>query len=109
MWQMRVSLVQLQCILFSKFQTLSASSSSKTSQRCNQLENLKMIISIQTAMDLIVAGCSMMIGFGFYALMVSVLCSVAFLHHVRAAPPGPFVLISSRRLFFCSFSANQSL
>ncbi|KAF8052017.1 hypothetical protein N665_1629s0004 [Sinapis alba] len=85
-----------------KVSALSASSSSKTSQRCNQLENLKMIISIQTAMDVIVACFSMMVGFGFYALIVSVLCSVAFLHHVRAAPPGPFVLISSRRLFFFS-------
>ncbi|KAG2253673.1 hypothetical protein Bca52824_083809 [Brassica carinata] len=68
-----------------------------TSQRCNQLENVKMIISIQTAMDLIVAGFSLMFGFGFYALIVSVLCFVSFLHHVRAAPPSASVLISSRR------------
>ncbi|XP_059288977.1 LOW QUALITY PROTEIN: uncharacterized protein LOC132042460 [Lycium ferocissimum] len=60
------------------------------------MENLKMIISIHTAMDLIVA-VFLMIGFGFYALIVSVLCSVAFLHHVRAAPPSPSVLISSWR------------
>ncbi|CAF2191588.1 unnamed protein product [Brassica rapa] len=56
-----------------------------------------MIISIQTAMDLIVAGFSLMFGFGLYALIAAVLCSVAFLHHVRSAPPSASVLISSRR------------
>ncbi|RID55579.1 hypothetical protein BRARA_G02832 [Brassica rapa] len=98
MWQMRVSLVQVQHILFSKFPPSASSSSTKfISQRCNQLENLKMIISIQTAMDLIVAGFSLMFGFGLYALIAAVLCSVAFLHHVRSAPPSASVLISSRR------------
>ncbi|KAL0701219.1 hypothetical protein Bca4012_057341 [Brassica carinata] len=56
-----------------------------------------MITSIQTAMDLIIAGFSLMIGFGSYALIVSVLCSVAFLRNVKTALPGPSVLISSRK------------
>ncbi|CAN8238957.1 unnamed protein product [Cochlearia groenlandica] len=55
------------------------------------------IISIQTAMDLIVAGFSLMFGFGLFALIASVLCSVAFFHHVRASPSDPTVFISRRR------------
>ncbi|XP_024012300.1 uncharacterized protein LOC112086778 [Eutrema salsugineum] len=55
------------------------------------------IISIQTVMDLIVAGFSLMIGFGFFALIASVLCSVAFLHHLRASPSEPSILTSRRR------------
>ncbi|XP_048592660.1 uncharacterized protein LOC125576493 [Brassica napus] len=43
-----------------------------------------MWISVQTAMDLIVAGISLMIGLGFFALIASILCSVAFFHHVKA-------------------------
>ncbi|ANM59443.1 hypothetical protein AtNW77_Chr1g0069871 [Arabidopsis thaliana] len=55
------------------------------------------IMSIQTAMDLIVAGVSLMIGFGFFALIASVLCSVAFFHHVKAATPISTALTSHRR------------
>ncbi|CAF1905404.1 hypothetical protein YC2023_016284 [Brassica napus] len=54
------------------------------------------IISIQTAMDLIVAGFSLMIGFGIFAIIASVLCSVVFIHHVREVPSNPS-LLSSRR------------
>ncbi|KAF8095757.1 hypothetical protein N665_0323s0023 [Sinapis alba] len=43
------------------------------------------IISVQTAMDLVVAGISLMIGLGFFALIASILCSVAFFHHVNKA------------------------
>ncbi|KAF8108269.1 hypothetical protein N665_0112s0026 [Sinapis alba] len=55
------------------------------------------IISIQTAMDLIVAGFSLMIGFGIFAIIASVLCSVVFIHHVRDAPSDPSLLSSRRR------------
>ncbi|CAA7053565.1 unnamed protein product [Microthlaspi erraticum] len=55
------------------------------------------IMSIQAAMDLIVAGFSLMIGFGFFALIASVLCSITFLHHARAAPSELAVLASRRR------------
>ncbi|XP_019059038.1 PREDICTED: uncharacterized protein LOC109117029 [Tarenaya hassleriana] len=46
---------------------------------------LLMAMGLQTAMDLIVAGVSLMIGLGFFALVASILCSAAFLHHARAA------------------------
>ncbi|KAF8088758.1 hypothetical protein N665_0530s0013 [Sinapis alba] len=42
------------------------------------------IISVQTAMDLIVAGISLMIGLGFFAFITTILCSLAFFHHAKS-------------------------
>ncbi|KVH96337.1 uncharacterized protein LOC112528207 [Cynara cardunculus var. scolymus] len=41
-------------------------------------------VSIQLLMDLIVAGISLMIGFGIFAFIASILCSAAFFHNVKA-------------------------
>lgn len=44
---------------------------------------------LMTLMDLIVAGISLMVGLGFFALIASILCSVAFFHHAKAASSWP--------------------
>ncbi|KAB2614240.1 hypothetical protein D8674_037327 [Pyrus ussuriensis x Pyrus communis] len=40
--------------------------------------------SIQSLLDLAVAGISMMVGLGIFALIASILCSAAFLHTATA-------------------------
>ncbi|XP_057542658.1 uncharacterized protein LOC130821066 [Amaranthus tricolor] len=41
------------------------------------------LMSIQSLLDLIVAGISLMIGFGIFAFIASVLCSAAFFQHAQ--------------------------
>ncbi|KAL9225830.1 hypothetical protein vseg_001710 [Gypsophila vaccaria] len=41
------------------------------------------VVSMQSIMDLIVAGISLIIGLGIFAFIASVLCSAAFLHHAK--------------------------
>ncbi|KAI3512586.1 hypothetical protein L1887_19902 [Cichorium endivia] len=40
-------------------------------------------VSIQLLMDLTVAGISLMIGFGIFAFVASILCSAAFFHNAK--------------------------
>ncbi|KAK6242555.1 hypothetical protein SCA6_007944 [Theobroma cacao] len=40
-------------------------------------------LSLQSIIDLVVAGISLMIGLGIFAFIASVLCSAAFLHHAK--------------------------
>ena len=40
-------------------------------------------LSVQSLMDLVVAGISLMIGLGIFAFIASILCSAAFLHHAK--------------------------
>ncbi|XP_022724967.1 uncharacterized protein LOC111281472 [Durio zibethinus] len=40
-------------------------------------------LSLQSLIDLLVAGISLMIGLGIFAFIASILCSAAFLHHVK--------------------------
>nr|XP_043608131.1 uncharacterized protein LOC122579930 [Erigeron canadensis] len=42
-------------------------------------------VSIQLLMDLTVAGISLMIGFGIFALITSLLCSAAFFHNAKSS------------------------
>lgn len=41
---------------------------------------------IQQLMDVMVAGLSLMLALGIFALIASILCSVAFLHNSKLAP-----------------------
>ncbi|CAO2828459.1 unnamed protein product [Amaranthus hypochondriacus] len=41
------------------------------------------LVNIQSLLDLIVAGISLMIGFGIFAFIASVLCSAAFFQHAK--------------------------
>ncbi|XP_074309555.1 uncharacterized protein LOC141644039 [Silene latifolia] len=43
------------------------------------------LVSIQSIMDLAVAGISLMIGLGIFAFIASVLCSAAFVQHTKDA------------------------
>ncbi|XP_031261324.1 uncharacterized protein LOC116119523 [Pistacia vera] len=45
---------------------------------------LFMGLSVQSVLDLVVAGISLMIGFGIFAFIASILCSIAFLHNAKA-------------------------
>ncbi|TYH34145.1 hypothetical protein ES332_D13G109200v1 [Gossypium tomentosum] len=40
-------------------------------------------LSMQSLMDLMLAGISLMIGLGICAFIASILCSAAFLHHAK--------------------------
>ncbi|XAR65343.1 hypothetical protein NMG60_11009436 [Bertholletia excelsa] len=44
---------------------------------------LLMGVSLQALMDLVVAGFSLMIGFGFFVFVASILCTAAFLHNAK--------------------------
>ncbi|XP_058112384.1 uncharacterized protein LOC131255637 [Magnolia sinica] len=39
--------------------------------------------TLQCLIDLLVAGISLMIGLGIFALILSILCSAAFLHNAK--------------------------
>ncbi|KMS97322.1 hypothetical protein BVRB_6g156190 [Beta vulgaris subsp. vulgaris] len=41
------------------------------------------LLSIQSIMDLVVAGISLMIGLGIFTFIASVLCSAAFFQHAK--------------------------
>ncbi|XP_023759407.1 uncharacterized protein LOC111907833 [Lactuca sativa] len=41
-------------------------------------------VSIQLLMDLTIAGMSLMIGFGIFAFVASILCSAVFFHSAKA-------------------------
>lgn len=40
-------------------------------------------LSVQYLIDLVVAGVSLMIGFGIFALIASILCSAAFINNAK--------------------------
>ncbi|OMO72240.1 hypothetical protein COLO4_27752 [Corchorus olitorius] len=40
-------------------------------------------LSVQSLVDLVIAGFSLMIGLGIFAFIASILCSAAFLHHAK--------------------------
>ena len=41
------------------------------------------LVSLQSIIDLVVAGVSLMIGFGMFSFIASVLCFVAFFLHAK--------------------------
>ncbi|CAN1145004.1 hypothetical protein LINPERHAP2_LOCUS14438 [Linum perenne] len=45
---------------------------------------LMMGLTLQSMLDLVVAGISLMIGFGIFTFVASILCSAAFLQNVKA-------------------------
>ncbi|KAJ4846904.1 hypothetical protein Tsubulata_026232 [Turnera subulata] len=46
---------------------------------------LLMGLSLQSMLDLVVAGISLMIGLGIFGFITSLLCSAAFLHNAKVA------------------------
>ena len=44
---------------------------------------LPMGLSVQSIMDLVVAGISLVIGLGFFAFIASILCSAVFIYNVK--------------------------
>ncbi|XP_076895740.1 uncharacterized protein LOC143548461 [Bidens hawaiensis] len=44
-------------------------------------------LSLQLLLDLTVAGFSLMIGFGIFAIIAAILCSAAFFHNVKSHSP----------------------
>ncbi|KAJ4710652.1 Chaperonin 60 subunit beta [Melia azedarach] len=69
-------------------------------------------LSLQCILDLTVAGISLVIGLGIFAIIASILCSAAFLQNAkilfRESPDGDAIL-SSTEVSLLNFSVNFSM